>query len=110
MIRLPPRSTRTDTLFPYTTLFRSGLAKAAPVIGDGPAGDGLVAGADGIELVAPHAAVADVGMQENDRIAAADGPAATAFCRQHGTAGRHSMHGAHGFIMAGAGVDRTRDA
>src|SRR3546814_20291532 len=27
MIRLPPRSTRTDTLFPYTTLFRSGLAE-----------------------------------------------------------------------------------
>src|SRR3546814_14324403 len=26
MIRLPPRSTRTDTLFPYTTLFRSGGA------------------------------------------------------------------------------------
>src|SRR3546814_8097669 len=26
MIRRPPRSTRTDTLFPYTTLFRSGLA------------------------------------------------------------------------------------
>src|SRR3546814_17433952 len=26
MIRLPPRSTRTDTLFPYTTLFRSGHA------------------------------------------------------------------------------------
>src|SRR3546814_15003525 len=25
MIRLPPRSTRTDTLFPYTTLFRSHL-------------------------------------------------------------------------------------
>src|SRR3546814_13157929 len=24
MIRPPPRSTRTDTLFPYTTLFRSG--------------------------------------------------------------------------------------
>src|SRR3546814_9098256 len=34
MIRRPPRSTRTDTLFPYTTLFRSsaveGLAVAAP--------------------------------------------------------------------------------
>src|SRR3546814_3851680 len=28
MIRRPPRSTRTDTLFPYTTLFRSrGLAR-----------------------------------------------------------------------------------
>src|SRR3546814_1126466 len=26
MIRRPPRSTRTDTLFPYTTLFRSPLA------------------------------------------------------------------------------------
>src|SRR3546814_14954230 len=30
MIRRPPRSTRTDTLFPYTTLFRS------QVPGDGP--------------------------------------------------------------------------
>src|SRR3546814_2619341 len=26
MIGRPPRSTRTDTLFPYTTLFRSGLS------------------------------------------------------------------------------------
>src|SRR3546814_10525928 len=28
MIRRPPRSTRTDTLFPYTTLFRSALTAA----------------------------------------------------------------------------------
>src|SRR3546814_7422243 len=28
MRRLPPRSTRTDTLFPYTTLFRSGSSGA----------------------------------------------------------------------------------
>src|SRR3546814_10334595 len=28
LIRRPPRSTRTDTLFPYTTLFRS-IARAA---------------------------------------------------------------------------------
>src|SRR3546814_18484528 len=27
MIRRPPRSTRTDTLFPYTTLFRSGSSR-----------------------------------------------------------------------------------
>src|SRR3546814_947383 len=27
MIRRPPRSTRTDTLFPYTTLFRSSSAR-----------------------------------------------------------------------------------
>src|SRR3546814_1907545 len=33
MIRRPPRSTRTDTLFPYTTLFRSDAAKARA--GDG---------------------------------------------------------------------------
>src|SRR3546814_21190212 len=30
MIRRPPRSTRTDTLFPYTTLFRSGFVAAKP--------------------------------------------------------------------------------
>src|SRR3546814_8084068 len=29
MIRRPPRSTRTDTLFPYTTLFRSDRANRA---------------------------------------------------------------------------------
>src|SRR3546814_20551906 len=29
MVRRPPRSTRTDTLFPYTTLFRSSLGGAA---------------------------------------------------------------------------------
>src|SRR3546814_10059723 len=30
MIRRPPRSTRTDTLFPYTTLFRSPPKPGAP--------------------------------------------------------------------------------
>src|SRR3546814_17823919 len=35
MIRRPPRSTRTDTLFPYTTLFRSVLATI--LVGDDPA-------------------------------------------------------------------------
>src|SRR3546814_5080369 len=36
MIRRPPRSTRTDTLFPYTTLFRSvGLRR--PVVDGGAA-------------------------------------------------------------------------
>src|SRR3546814_3245761 len=39
MIRRPPRSTRTDTLFPYTTLFRSvvttrlAVARADPALG-----------------------------------------------------------------------------
>src|SRR3546814_12659890 len=43
MIRRPPRSTRTDTLFPYTTLFRSpshdcdctAEASAAPIVQGG---------------------------------------------------------------------------
>src|SRR3546814_12371465 len=39
MIRRPPRSTRTDTLFPYTTLFRSGEAvrpvdRQSGIVGD----------------------------------------------------------------------------
>src|SRR3546814_17171271 len=33
MIRRPPRSTRTDTLFPYTTLFRSTGDRVPPVPG-----------------------------------------------------------------------------
>src|SRR3546814_18834962 len=43
MIRRPPRLTRTDTLFPYTTLFRSfedngfeGTRQVIDVSGDGP--------------------------------------------------------------------------
>src|SRR3546814_7746681 len=34
MIRRPPRSTRTDTLFPYTTLFRSFLIPFIDAIAD----------------------------------------------------------------------------
>src|SRR3546814_4407974 len=37
MIRRPPRSTRTDTLFPYTTLFRSAwMARRLNAIGQKP--------------------------------------------------------------------------
>src|SRR3546814_6969936 len=43
MIRRPPRSTRTDTLFPYTTLFRSLLNSANSEFPDGLANSsGLV--------------------------------------------------------------------
>src|SRR3546814_15640192 len=34
MIRRPPRSTRTDTLFPYTTLFRSMARGEASAVAD----------------------------------------------------------------------------
>src|SRR3546814_1798374 len=43
MIRRPPRSTRTDTLFPYTTLFRS-FAQGGTLR---PTGAGVAAGAGG---------------------------------------------------------------
>src|SRR3546814_6980225 len=45
MIRRPPRSTRTDTLFPYTTLFRSKRAieglESVPSVGVEPIISGL---------------------------------------------------------------------
>src|SRR3546814_2774250 len=37
MIRRPPRSTRTDTLFPYTTLFRSPTASTTATLAMGDA-------------------------------------------------------------------------
>src|SRR3546814_7576490 len=40
MIRRPPRSTRTDTLFPYTTLFRSDRDRTAGEQGRARQGDG----------------------------------------------------------------------
>src|SRR3546814_3407762 len=53
MIRRPPRSTRTDTLFPYTTLFRSpeepAAVSAAPLRIAGRKMLAYVAGADRAE-------------------------------------------------------------
>src|SRR3546814_2947355 len=43
MIRRPPRSTRTDTLFPYTTLFRS---KRGTILFSGPMWQAAVAARD----------------------------------------------------------------
>src|SRR3546814_14392514 len=50
MIRRPPRSTRTDTLFPYTTLFRS-LGEPAAI----PGPVDLEAQADRIALLTHYA-------------------------------------------------------
>src|SRR3546814_10504083 len=56
MIRRPPRSTRTDTLFPYTTLFRSTTV------------DGLVTGdADPLEIDAAQCLVLAHGSSLPDR-------------------------------------------
>src|SRR3546814_20050282 len=50
MIRRPPRSTRTDTLFPYTTLFRSVVRAERP-------GDGRCAVRDRIDVPLRRAGV-----------------------------------------------------
>src|SRR3546814_18392996 len=62
MIRLPPRSTRTDTLFPYTTLFRSVVQRWPRRVEDGGAAvvaDVLVP-VDAVEVAhPPHGALAE---------------------------------------------------
>src|SRR3546814_14800012 len=65
MVRRPPRSTRTDTLFPYTTLFRSRQRMRVRDLADAPC--------DAFQRRAPvlapvdgrqgEAAVADAGQQ-----------------------------------------------
>src|SRR3546814_11532742 len=54
MIRRPPRSTRTDTLFPYTTLFRSADAVFIAVGTPSRRGDGEA------DLSYVHAAAAEI--------------------------------------------------
>src|SRR3546814_3906621 len=76
MIRRPPRSTRTDTLFPYTTLFRSQLEQSRDI--------GAVAGRFARDECAPEDAgdvaaleqgqverqARDAGVKADDQIAA----------------------------------------
>src|SRR3546814_6409136 len=59
MIRRPPRSTRAYTLFPYTTLFRSGLLAVVP---------GPVANLQPAQPLHPHVAL-PAGHHEAQRIA-----------------------------------------
>src|SRR3546814_2830178 len=58
MIRRPPRSTRTDTLFPYTTLFRSGAGHCGGAVADdrGRQADDRHAAVDIDHLAQAHAA------------------------------------------------------
>src|SRR3546814_3934992 len=50
MIRRPPISTRTDTLFPYTTLVRSLALEDGRLVGQVEAGHGLQPDAEGLEV------------------------------------------------------------
>src|SRR3546814_14935799 len=62
-IRQPPISTRTDTLFPYTTLFRSALGRL--VVEDDEVADIL------IEVA--HAAIIFVAFERADRLVGKEG-------------------------------------
>src|SRR3546814_15999692 len=75
MLRRPPRSTRTDTLFPYTTLFRSPLFPGgSPSSGQGDVGrvfglhaDDVVAGIHMVDFARP--ARCEIGQQIHARAA-----------------------------------------
>src|SRR3546814_17908258 len=58
MIRRPPRSTRTDTLFPYTTLFRSSTSDYDPLGKKGSA----------IGFITPTESQGNFSMQRDDVI------------------------------------------
>src|SRR3546814_4185012 len=65
MIRRPPRSTRTDTLFPYTTLFRSSRPSDRPFTLSGEREPGSMDGRgakqrDGPRLALAHARLTGV--------------------------------------------------
>src|SRR3546814_8151361 len=66
MIRRPPRSTRTDTLFPYTTLFRSGL------LARGEDRGGWVRALHAREVAGHAAAIAGSGLTARRTVVAAD--------------------------------------
>src|SRR3546814_11115376 len=105
MIRRPPRSTRTDTLFPYTTLFRSSRGEQPPlrVV---PADEGLRAlpGPVGelddrlvvhLELAALDPA-SDLGVARPVEAAVAGSPSGTAATLDHGSV--HDHHAALGAL------------
>src|SRR3546814_4144134 len=76
MIRRPPRSTRTDTLFPYTTLFRSGVEEHAD--GHNLAGAPAVRDDAGQRLQQPPEEMLHAHRQGEDR----EGPAEVAAHRR----------------------------
>src|SRR3546814_1131532 len=100
MIRRPPRSTRTDTLFPYTTLFV-------------PGGDRLVAGRafdprrddlahDAGAMLGPHR------WKIAEHFAPAPGAVAAAHAEKHSGAVGHAAHGSGNRMVQGRAIHPAR--
>src|SRR3546814_12401621 len=87
MIRRPPRSTRTDTLFPYTTLFRSDAVIILPRVGE-EAGDLWDRNREGEGRIAIVGA-GDGGIDADDAPALVDERAARIAARDLGGVDQH---------------------
>src|SRR3546814_2071248 len=81
MIRRPPRSTRTDTLFPYTTLFRSDTLLNA-MVSSGRVTVGAAAGIRG-DIDRAYAAVKDPNAYKPSEFQASFGSAVRARSEEH---------------------------
>src|SRR3546814_20391317 len=107
MKRRPPRTTRTDTLFPYTTLFRSTVAVQAPNVLVVPESSKHKSVADVIAFEKANPAVmtfASSGSGSSDHLTA------ELFWRQTGTSGIHVPYKGGGPVLAallGAQVDAS---
>src|SRR3546814_9847381 len=97
MIRRPSRSTRTDTLFPYTTLFRSAryVARDTPIMGNA-----CLYGATGGELYAAGHAGERFAVRNSGAIAVVEG--AGDHCCEYMTGGVVAVLGRTG-LNFGAG-------
>src|SRR3546814_1758924 len=120
MIRRPPRSTRTDTLFPYTTLFRSAL-RAGVIVEVVGAGDLHATGTEfGVDEVVGDDGDIAVAQRQFDQlahqvpVAGVVGVHAQRAVGQHGLgAGGRDGHAAQGdglavFVDNGLGAVDTR--
>src|SRR3546814_15867561 len=112
MIQRPPRSTRPDTLFPYTTLFRSAEGGDAIEVpehdsGDDDVGDRIGPGGDAVVLIAEEEAER---RQEAGPDEGAEGGEEQEAAQVHaGDAGRHRDEGAHRRHQAGSGRASCRE-